>query len=225
MICLILARSGSKSVKDKNIKLLGGKPLLVWSIETAIQCGLDPFVSSDSREYLKIAEEAGANLLIRPESLAQDSTTTYQVLAHHVPILANTCKEENFVLLQPTSPFRHREDVLLGIRKFYKGEYTSVISAVPIPDRFHPEEAIIDHGHHIKMATGTEIKDRKTRRQDYLPAHVPSGSFYVFKAANLEGGNFYGDKPGLYATRDDGININNEADFDLAAELALTWKP
>ena len=65
IIAFIPIRSGSKSIVDKNIKELGGKPLVAWTIESAIRVGLKPFVSSDSTEYLGIAREYGAFGLAR----------------------------------------------------------------------------------------------------------------------------------------------------------------
>ena len=61
IISFIPARSGSKSVPDKNIKMLGGKPLIAWTIEKSLKLGLRTIVSSDSEEYLKIAREYGVH--------------------------------------------------------------------------------------------------------------------------------------------------------------------
>ena len=67
IIALIPARSGSKRVKDKNIRLLGGIPLLNYSIRAAHDCGLKAVVSTDSEEYADIALAESADVLMRPQ--------------------------------------------------------------------------------------------------------------------------------------------------------------
>ena len=99
---LIPARAGSKGVPNKNIRNICGKPLIVWSIERALQSVLldKVVVSTDSNEIAKIASENGAKVIMRPPELASDTASTQDVMVHalqqeHADIL---------VLLQPTSP-------------------------------------------------------------------------------------------------------------------------
>lgn len=225
MICVIPCRAGSKSLPNKNILPLGGRPLLAWSIEMALKCGLDPYVSSDSREYLKIAEEYGATGIVRPEHLAQDSSTTFEVLADVVPrLISSNGPQDAFVLMQSTSPFRRREDILLAIRKFHQDGYDSLFTAVPIPEKWHPDQVMQEADGKILMASGVPVKERITRRQDHRPAYTPNGSMYVFKTKNLEQGNFYGDKVGIYEVKDEGVNINDGSDWAKAEEIAKIWK-
>ena len=111
IIGVIPARSGSRRVKDKNIRLLGGKPLIAWTIETALR---SPYlskviVSTDSEEYASIARDYGAEVpFIRPDEISDDCDTGL-VVKHCVDWL-----EENkgyhtdvAVTLQPTNPFRN----------------------------------------------------------------------------------------------------------------------
>src|SRR3990167_680229 len=124
-VCFIPARSGSKGVKDKNIRDLGGKPLLAWSIEFAKECGLTPVVSSDSLEYLKTAYHHGCNNnILRPKELAQDDTPMFDVLKEA------QLKSDIIVLLQPTTPFRDKDSLLKAIEMM--GDYDSVISVSPV---------------------------------------------------------------------------------------------
>lgn len=110
----------------------------------------------------------------------------------------------------------------MGIRKFEQGGYSSMISASKIPTKYHPEEAIILKDRGYKMATGVEIKNRKVRRQDYGPAYVPTGSFYVIRTSNILEGNLYGDRPGIYRTEET-VNINGPEDW-AEAELLCGQK-
>jgi len=107
---IIPARGGSKGVPLKNIREVGGKPLIAWTIEEARQSRhIDRLVvSSDDDEILAVAAQYGCETLKRPAELARDDTPAYDVVAHaaqHDP----SCT--HIVLLQPTSPLRTREDI------------------------------------------------------------------------------------------------------------------
>lgn len=116
ILAIIPARSGSKSVKDKNIRLMNGKPLLVYSIEHAIGSSYINriIVSTDSEKYADIAKKAGAEVpFLRPHELAKDDTLDYDVFEH----LLNTLKRtENYlpdivVQLRPTYPIRSIKEI------------------------------------------------------------------------------------------------------------------
>ncbi len=108
---LILARGGSKRCVGKNIRLLGGVPLLAWSIAAGRHSrSVDAIVvSSDDDKILKVAEEYGALALKRPKEMATDKASSYLGMLHALDTL-----EGNFdalCLLQPTSPFRIPQDI------------------------------------------------------------------------------------------------------------------
>ena len=118
-VALIPARAGSKRVKDKNIRLLGGKPLLAWTIQAADESGLfkDIAVSSDSDEILKIAGDCGATAIKRPEEYATDTSPDIEWLRHALaaPWLLNIAA---FALLRPTSPFRTADTIRRAYAEF-----------------------------------------------------------------------------------------------------------
>ncbi|MDL2346093.1 cytidylyltransferase domain-containing protein [Campylobacter hyointestinalis] len=96
-LAIIPARSGSKGLKDKNIKKLCGKPLLAWSIESANNSKyIDEIaVSTDSNKYLKIAKEYGVNTpFLRPKELADDTTTTFDSIKHTIDYYKNVSQKE-----------------------------------------------------------------------------------------------------------------------------------
>ena len=105
ILAVIPARSGSKRIPDKNIATLGGKPLLAWSIEAALQCEMidKVVVSSDSEKYLKIAVEYGAEGILRSEEASSDTARDYDVLWE---ICQYYPECEYFIYLRPTTPFR-----------------------------------------------------------------------------------------------------------------------
>ena len=220
MIALITARSGSKTLPGKNVKLLAGKPLLCWSIESALAAGLDPVVSSDSQSYLDLAERYGARGLLRPESLAQDGTPHFDVIVHAVQALGNPTE---MVLMQPTCPFRRTEDVRQAIDVFMKNDLDSMIHVVPVPEEYHPDVTLQMVDGKVVMASGIPVKYRIKRRQDHRPAWVPSGGLYCFKTRNLMYGNFYGDRCGVFEVAET-VNINDQADWTKAELIAKTWR-
>jgi len=213
LITFIPARSKSKSVPDKNIKILGGKPLLVWTIETAFKAGLQRIiVSSDSEEYLKIARENGAEGMIRPEELASDSASMYSVLKSEIPKIEPL--PEIVVLLSPTVPFRKAVLLKSAISFFSQNvkDYDSLMTVQRVPSEFNPGQVIVKTPFGLRMANGMLIPNRTTRRQDYPDAYVTSQGIYIFKTNNLEKGNFYGDRTMLMEC-DRSIDINTEEDF------------
>ena len=130
---LICARGGSKGVPKKNIKPLGGRPLICWSIEVARQCSyIDRIiVSTDDPDIAAIAKDHGAEVpFIRPARLAGDNSPEWLVWQHAIRKLAET---ENFTsnyltVLPPTSPFRSIEDVNKSIELIDEENMDIVIS-------------------------------------------------------------------------------------------------
>ena len=213
IICFIPARSGSKSILDKNIKILGGKPLIAWTIKTAFESGLSRvIVSSDSQKYLDIAKEYGTETLLRPKELSGDDISMYQVLKSEIPKLE--IQPEIVVLLSPTVPFRKKIHIKNAISFFVNNlkEYDSLMAVQKVPHEYNPAQVIINTPAGLCMANGSPISNRIARRQEYPDAYVTSQGIYIFKTSNLEKGSFYGNKTMLMEC-DKSIDINLESDF------------
>ncbi len=136
VIAFIPARSGSKSIKNKNIKKLNGKPLLAWSIETCKKSRYikEIIVSTDSKKYANIALKYGATkVVMRPKKISGDRSTDYQALIHTIKNL----KGLNFELIahiRPTTPLRKSKDIDKAIVLFSKKNYTSLRSVHEMPE-------------------------------------------------------------------------------------------
>lgn len=138
---IIPARGGSKSIPRKNICSLAGKPLIAWTIETALSCkALDRvIVSTDDQEIASVAQNYGAEApFLRPKELALDNTPGIAPILHAVQWLA---KKQNYIpdyimVLQPTSPLRTIEDIDAAIQLAIKYQSDSVISVCPV--NYHP---------------------------------------------------------------------------------------
>ena len=119
-IAIIPARSGSKGLKDKNIKLLNGKPLMAYTIEAALKSKQfdDVMVSTDSEKYAEIANSFGAKVpFLRSAETSTDKASSWDTVAEVLGRYAENGQTfETLCLLQPTSPFRTAED----IKKAYK---------------------------------------------------------------------------------------------------------
>lgn len=110
-LAIIPARSGSKGLPNKNIRILCGKPLIAWSIEAGLQSKYidEVVVSTDSQEYAQIAKSYGAEVpFLRPKELAQDTSSSFDVISHTIDFYKNELSKQfdYIVFLQPTSPFR-----------------------------------------------------------------------------------------------------------------------
>ena len=106
IVAVIPARGGSKGIHRKNITPCANKPLIAWTIESALKSKLldKIYVSTEDREIARISRKFGAEVLKRPENLAQDETLIVDVLKHHLEHDIPNAK--TIVLLQPTSPVR-----------------------------------------------------------------------------------------------------------------------
>ncbi len=135
---LILARGGSKTIPKKNIRLLGGKPLLAHTIEKAKSSKyIDRLIlSTDDMEIAEIGEKYGADVpFMRPSELAQDDTADYPVFVHALKWLAENekWKPDFIVHLRPTHPFRKKEDIDLGIEMLAGNPRADSVWTVAVP--------------------------------------------------------------------------------------------
>jgi CMP-N,N'-diacetyllegionaminic acid synthase len=138
ILALIPARSGSKSIPDKNILSLQGKPLLAWSVEHALACPeINRVVlSTDSELYASIGESFGAEVpFIRPAHLGKDDSTDEEVFFHALTELGKEGYVPDLVVhLRPTTPMRRPQDIRAMIQLLQQNpEWDSVRSVVPAP--------------------------------------------------------------------------------------------
>lgn len=130
-LAIIPARSGSKGLKDKNIKLLNGKPLLAYTIEAAKESGVfdEIMVSTDSREYAHIAKQWGANVpFLRSEEKSNDTASSWDVVKEVIEKYRDLGTEfDTVALLQPTSPLRTSNNIIEGYNLMKEKEANFVV--------------------------------------------------------------------------------------------------
>ena len=128
ILWLVTARSGSKSIPDKNIKLLNGRPLLEYRIKSANKTKYpnSVWISTDSEEYAQIAKSCGAEVkFMRPIELAKDSSSSVDVVLHAMKYADKYEYKFDFIgLLEPTSPFITAQQLDQAILKLYNTKNT-----------------------------------------------------------------------------------------------------
>lgn len=223
ILCVIPVRGGSKGIPLKNVRNLGGKPLMAWTVEQAVNAkiGLDVVVSTDDEEMADVARRYGADVpFMRPAELAEDTTATEPVVAHAINFrTAQGRKPDAVVLLQVTSPLRHPDTLDRAVNQFLETGVDSLVGVVPTPPflwRLGNE------------AAGTPVSaeydyENRPRRQELTPEQIPyreNGSLYVSKPELYLGhNNRLGGKIGLFILDElEGVDIDTELDFALAEQ-------
>ena len=217
-IAIIPARSGSKGIKDKNIKELCGKPLMAYSIEAAIVSDLFDcvHVSTDSEEYARIAKKYGAEVpFLRDEEYASDTASTWDTVKNVLNKYSKLGKEFDVVtVLQPTSPLRTSEDICNAYQLFCEKEALSVVSVCEVehsPLLCNTLKSDLSMDQFIDMKT-------VARRQDMNTYYRINGGIYMLHIdvlKNIE--ELYGRRSYAYVMdKRDSVDIDDELDFKLA---------
>ena len=178
-VAIIPARSGSKGLPKKNIKLIAGKPLIAWSIEHARMSKLidEVYVSTDCSNIAEVSKNYGANVpFLRPDNISNDFSTTESVVDHFCDFLHNKQSNyENILLVQCTSPIRAKNRFDDAINNFSTRKLDSLVP-VSQTHRFLWKN--------FDQPCPSYDFERRPRRQDLIGSEkqfVETGSFYLFK--------------------------------------------
>ena len=219
-LAIIPARGGSKGVKNKNIRLLGGLPLISHTINAAIKASLldDFLVSTDSEEIKQVAENAGANVpFLRPKEYATDDAPTVNVVSHVLEWYesANNRKVDLIVLLQPTTPLRTYQDIDNAIEILQSNK--NIDSLISCYDATHVHPSIMYTKNGDKMFPFID-GSRLQRRQDFEPVYVRNGAIYICRRDYFIENNSLISHAcvGYIMSREASLNIDEELDFKLA---------
>ena len=183
---LIPARGGSVSIPLKNIKLLGGRPLITYTIDAArkLVSDSDICVSTDSQEIIRLVESYGLRVPFRrPDNLATSNATSESVILHAIKYYQQiSVHYETIVLLQPTSPFRNEKEILKCIDLYTRGNYDMVVSVKtagtnPYYNCFQDS----GDGFLKKVIQNVSL----SRRQDAPTVYEFNGAVYVINVASI----------------------------------------
>lgn len=221
---VITARGGSKGVPKKNIRPLGGKPLLLWTAEAALKAHRlsRVIISTDDDEIADVAQRAGIEVPFRrPPELATDTAPTLPVLQHAVAWLEERGDVYDAIcLLQPTNPLRTSDTIDRCIDMLEQASADSVVTVLPVPAEHNPHWVYFAKPDgQLYLATGESAPI--PRRQELPAAYHREGSVYVVRRDVLvQRGSLYGDRVmGYMVSAESSVNIDDVADWERAEKL------
>lgn len=225
---VITARGGSKGVPRKNIRLLGDKPLIAWSIEAAKGSNLltDFIISTDDEEIERVAKEWGAPVPFRrPADLATDEAKSIPVIQHALQWMKeHEGKEYDAVMiLQPTSPFRTAKDIDACMQKMEDTGCDSVMGVLKLTDVSIPKLKRLEDDCIFPFTDITEGKESASRHAA-PDVYQRNGAVYLTKTSLIFENDLFGaDSRAHIMSEDRSIDINTLLDFAFAEFLAERW--
>lgn len=226
-IAIIPARAGSKGLKDKNIKLLNGKPLISYAIEEAINSNMfdTVHVSTDSEEYAEIAKKYGADVpFLRSMENSSDTSSPWDVVREVLEKYSKLGKDfDTFILLQPTSPLRTSEDIKNAYKLFDEKKAISIVSVCemehsPLQCNTLPPD--------LSMV-GFESDEVKNLRRQEMPTYYRfNGAIYLSRVDNfIRTGDIYERECyALIMDKKTSIDVDDEYDFIILEAIMKSKK-
>ncbi len=222
-LCIVPARGGSKGIPGKNIMLVAGKPLIVWTIESAITSELVDrvIVSTDNDEISEICKANGAEVIKRPDEIAGDFASSESALLH---CLEHLEKNESYypdlvVFLQATSPVRDSRDIDSAILQLVNNNYDCLFSAYAehFTGRWKLDERLCASPLNFEP-------NNRPRRQDVDKEFIENGSIYLFKPEILKHyQSRMGGRTGIYEMPlERSFQIDSYEDVSLIEKLLLS---
>lgn len=223
IIALIPARGGSKRLPGKNIRLLGNKPLIAWTIEAALQSGVcdDILVSTDDEAIAAVARTYGASVpYLRPSELSSDTATSIEVALHALEVYeAQHGSVDGLLLLQPTSPFRSSSSIREAILKWSDDEaHRPVVSVSPASS--HPAWCFRISSTSMEPFLGWETM--RSRSQDLDEAWTLNGAIYLISPADLRSARSFltpNTRPLVIESAREAVDIDTPEDWSAAEAL------
>lgn len=224
IICTICARSGSKGVKNKNIRLLDGIPLIAHTIIQAVESKIFDMitVSSDSEEILNLSSKYGADLLVnRPSELATEFISKLPAIRHAV-------EESEFIYgkkfdiivdMDVTSPLRLIEDIHSVIKLLNEKKVSNIITGSPA--RRSPYFNLVEEDENGVIRLSKKLVNPIFRRQDSPKCYDMNASIYAWKRNSLfKTENVFNDDTLIYIMPEErSVDIDNELDFKIVEML------
>lgn len=224
-IAIVPARSGSKGLKDKNIKELCGKPLMAYSIEAAYRSGQfdEVMVSTDSVKYADIARKYGAEVpFLRSTVTAGDTASSWDMVEEVLQGYERIGQKfDTFCLLQPTSPLRASEDIKAAYALYHAKNASAVISLCELE---HPLSWCGMLGENGSL-DGFIKREQGKRRQTQEKYYRLNGAIYIVSTSEFRKDTFlYRENSYAYImSREQSVDIDTELDFRFA-EFLMGYK-
>ena len=223
ILSIIPARGGSKGIKRKNLKPILNKPLVAYSIEASLNSKYitRTIVSSEDAEILEVSQKYGAEIIKRPDELAQDETKTAPVMLQVLEELEKTGYSADYVvLLQPTCPLRDSNYIDNAFDYYFenlKKGYDSCFSAFSI-GYTHAKWRIL-HDDKLESLYDFRIRPRRQETKQHYKMICENGAFYALPWNTLkEAKDFIGYNPIAYIT-ERVIDIDTPEDFKKVEDI------
>ena len=209
-LIFIPARSGSKRIKNKNIRKINGKPLIYWTIKYAKKYSKnkDILVSSDSKIIHQISVDEKVKFFKRPKNISSDNAEVYFAVVHALKKIENTKKYKYIALLQPTSPLRPKNMISNGIKILKKNKN--------FQNLIHLERTNYKVGSLSKKNEWEPLYDYTVRGQDIDNQFRPSGCLFLYLRKDFENYRKFTKRKNyglIQRKKIDTVNIDNEEDF------------
>jgi CMP-N,N'-diacetyllegionaminic acid synthase len=222
ILALIPARGGSKRLPGKNIRLLGGKPLIAWSIDVAkdIPEICEILISTDDPAIASVCKDRGTSVpWLRPSELATDTASSVDVALHALDWYeSKNGIVDGILLLQPTSPFRTKTTIKRGIELFIKYDQQPVLGVSPT--HAHPMWTFKMEGDYL--VPFVKVNDQKSCSKELPLAYVVNGSFYLVTPRDLrDSRSFRAERsiPLMIDSPNEAIDIDTEWDWCIAESV------
>jgi N-acylneuraminate cytidylyltransferase len=217
VLAIIPARGGSKGLPDKNVMRLAGKPLLAWSIESALNSKFvdHVMVSTEDKRIMEIASVHGADVPFeRPAALADDQTPAIDAILHAITFFPSY---EIVVKLQPTSPLRTSEDIDAALGRLVEKDAESVISVCPV--KHHPNwlKVVSDTGYLLSFDDQPLISNR----QQLCPVYALNGAVFAgYRDPLVSRRSFHGKNAIPYLmSAENSFDVDTLMDFQICEML------
>tara|TARA_Y100001968_G_C19306850_1_gene692083 strand:+ start:15 stop:737 length:723 start_codon:yes stop_codon:yes gene_type:complete len=227
VIAVIGLRSGSKGIRDKNIKLINGKPMFGWVVEAALRSkNVDKIIiSSDSSQYLELVNRHYPSVFtdLRPLKLAQDDEPEFNFISELVNrlfIQKELSSEDLVVRLHATSPLQTTQDIDCCIDLLLKSN--NITSVVAVKKAYQAEKMLHINNNEslgsqlVSIVDGTSESVTPKNRQEFKPTYIRS-NIIATRVAIIRSGTLTGNLSKPYVVKGIRIDIDNPEDFYIAS--------
>lgn len=189
IVALVPARSGSKGVPNKNVRILGGHPLLAWTVMACKKVSTirRVIISTDSTEYADVAKKYGAEApFSRPNEISGDRSTDYEFIVHALDWLADHGEEPEYIIhMRPTTPLRDPKLIDKAVNDFIQAENASALRSVhEMSESAYKTFEIASSGQLKKVGCETtELDSANNARQIFPKTYMANGYVDVLSTA------------------------------------------
>lgn len=226
VVGLIPARGGSKGIPCKNLALLDGRPLIAWTIESALASAVFErvVVSTDDPKIAEVARQLGADVpFLRPAEFSGDVAPAIEVIRHALEALRISLvnSSQSVAYLQPTSPFRSATHLREAVALFEDKRPDTLVSVQRVPHNMVIGAQMVPVAESHQLWLDSPV-GQVMRRQEKTISYARNGPAILIVSANdvLERGQLYGERVlGYEMDRLSSLDIDDPLDLEFARAL------